>query len=93
MATKKYVWKFDLEEHLMTKDVLEDYKAILKPIQSLDITDVVRAIVEERTEYRVDTLVNTANLIDEKIHQLVCQNNIVKTGTAMFTPAIEGLFL
>lgn len=77
----------------MTKDVLEDYKAILKPIQSLDITDVVRAIVEERTEYRVDTLVNTANLIDEKIHQLVCQNNIVKTGTAMFTPAIEGLFL
>ena len=37
----------------MTKDVLEDYKAILKPIQSLDITDVARAIVEERTEYRV----------------------------------------
>ena len=93
MATKKYVWKFDLEEYLMTKDVLEDYKAILKPIQSLDITDVARAIVEERTEYRVDTLVNTANLIDEKIRQLVCQNNIVKTGTAMFTPAIEGLFL
>ena len=81
MATKKYVWKFDLEEYLMTKDVLEDYKAILKPIQSLDITDVARAIVEERTEYRVDTLVNTANLIDEKIRQLVCQNNIVKTGT------------
>lgn len=93
MAIKKYVWKFDLEEYLMTKDVLEDYKAILKPIQSLDITDVARAIVEERTEYRVDTLVNTANLIDEKIRQLVCQNNIVKTGTAMFTPAIEGLFL
>ena len=93
MATKKYVWKFDLEEYLMTKDVLEDYKAILKPIQSLDITDVARAIVEERTEYRVDTLVNTANLSDEKIRQLVCQNNIVKTGTAMFTPAIEGLFL
>ena len=54
---------------------------------------MARAIVEERTEYRVDTLVNTANLIDEKIRQLVCQNNIVKTGTAMFTPAIEGLFL
>ena len=52
MATKKYVWKFDLEEHLMTKDVLEDYKAILKPIQSLDITDVARAIVEERTGNR-----------------------------------------
>lgn len=53
MAIKKYVWKFDLEEYLMTKDVLEDYKAILKPIQSLDITDVARAIIEERTEYRV----------------------------------------
>ena len=22
MATKKYVWKFDLEEYLMTKDVI-----------------------------------------------------------------------
>ena len=31
MATKKYVWKFDLEEYLMTKDVKEDFAAKVKP--------------------------------------------------------------
>lgn len=93
MATKKYVWKFDLEEYLMTKDVLEDYVGKIKAIQTFYMPDVARFISEERTEYRPDTIVNIAGLIDNKIRQLVCQGNNVVTGNVQLSPAIGGLFL
>lgn len=93
MATKKYVWKFDLEEYLMTKDVLEDYIAKVKAIQTFYLPDVARIITEERTEYRPDTIVNITAMIEEKIRQLICQGNNVVTGNVQFSPAVGGLFL
>ena len=93
MATKKYVWKFDLEEYLMTKDVKEDFAAKVKPIQTFYMADVARLIAEERTEYRVDTIVNITKLVEEKIRQLACGNNIVITDNVQYGPAITGLFI
>ena len=49
MATKKYVWKFDLEEYLMTKDVKEDFAAKVKPIQTFYMADVARLIATAST--------------------------------------------
>lgn len=91
MATKKYVWKFDLEEYLMTKDVKEDFAAKVKPIQTFYMADVARLIAEERTEYRVDTIVNITKLVEEKIRQLTCGNNIVITDNVQYGPAVTGL--
>ena len=88
MATKKYVWKFDLEEYLMTKDVKEDFAAKVKPIQTFYMADVARLIVEERTEYRVDTIVNITKLVEAKIRQLVCGNNNVVTDNVQYLPGI-----
>ena len=93
MATKKYVWKFDLEEYLMTKDVKEDFAAKVKPIQTFYMADVARLIAEERTEYRIDTIVNITKLVEEKIRQLTCGNNIVITDNVQYGPAVTGLFL
>ena len=93
MATKKYVWKFDLEEYLMTKDVKEDFAAKVKPIQTFYMPDVARLIAEERTEYRIDTIVNITKLVEAKIRQLACGNNIVITDNVQYGPAITGLFL
>ncbi len=64
MATKKYVWKFDLEEYLMTKDVKEDFAAKVKPIQTFYMADVARLIAEERTEYRIDDYQQNYFVID-----------------------------
>ena len=89
----EYVWKFDLEEYAMTKDVAEDYTAKVSTIQSKDIEAIAKAIAAERTEYRESTIVNIAQLIDEKIRQFVCQGNTVVTGTALYAPAIEGVFI
>lgn len=59
----------------------------------MTVEDIARAIVAERTEYRLDTLVNIANLLDEKIRQFVCQGNTVVTGTAQYAPSITGVFM
>ena len=88
MATKKYVWKFDLEEYLMTKDVKEDFAAKVKPIQTFYMADVARLIAEERTEYRIDTIVNITKLVEAKIRQLACGNNIVVTDNVQYSPGI-----
>lgn len=89
----EYVWKFDLEEYAMTKDVAEDYTAKVSTIQSKGIEAIAQAIAAERTEYRESTIVNIAQLIDEKIRQFVCQGNTVVTGTALYAPSIEGVFI
>lgn len=93
MANEDYKWFFDLEEYTMTKDIKEDYTARVKNLHSLGVQDIARAISAERTEYRVETLVNIANLIDEKIRQLVCQGNTVVTGSALFSPSLTGVFM
>lgn len=88
-----YVWKFDLEEYAMTKDNGEDYTAKVSTIQSMSIDAIARAIAAERTEYREMTIVNIAHLLDEKIRHFVCQGNTVVTGTALYSPSIEGVFI
>ena len=93
MANKDYTWLFDLKGNAITKDVKEDYVAKVATIHSMNVEDIARAIVAERTEYRVDTIVNIANLIDEKIRQSVCQGNTVVTGTALYSPSITGIFM
>lgn len=93
MDEKDYVWLFDLEEFTMTKDVLNDYTGTVKTLRSLGIPDIAKAIAAERTEYREKTLANICQLIDEKIRQLVCQGNIVTTGSAVYSPSLLGVFI
>ena len=93
MATEEYKWFFDLVEFTMTKDVANDYTAAVKRLRSLTIEDVAKAICAERTEYRPETLVNTCKLVDEMICRLVCQGNTVVTGSAQYSPDLNGLFI
>ena len=90
---KDYVWLFDLQDNPMTKDVKEDRVAKVRTLRSITVEDIARAIVQERTEFREDTIVNIANLIDEKIRQFVCQGNTVVTGSAQYAPTITGVFM
>jgi len=84
--SKNYTWLYDLNDNAITKDVKEDYVAKVRTLRSMTVEDIARAIVAERTEFRLDTLVNIANLIDEKIRHFVCQGNTVVTGSAVYAP-------
>lgn len=88
-----YTWLYDLKDNAMTKDVKEDYVATVRTLHSMTVEDIARAIVAERTEFRLDTIVNIANLIDEKIRHFVCQGNTVVTGSAQYAPSITGVFI
>lgn len=88
-----YVWSFDLVENTMTKDIKEDFVASVRTKKSMTIVDIANAIAAERTEYRIDTITNISNLIDEKIRQLVCDGYTVVTGAAQYAPSIPGVFI
>lgn len=93
MKTKEYKWLFNLKEFSMRKDAKEDYVAHPVTLKSMTVRDIAKAVANERTEYRVDTLVNIANLMDEKIRQSVCEGNTVVTGSAVYTPGVKGVFV
>lgn len=93
MATKKvYEWEFDLEEYLMTQDVLEDYVARMKTRRSLTEDDLIVEITAERTDIRPETFRMCNQLMSEKIIEKVCDGHIVSTATATYTPTIPGVF-
>lgn len=90
---KSYEWSFDLNEYTMTKDVKEDYTAQVRTLKSMGMKEIALEISIERTEYRVDTIVNIGNLIDEKIRQLVASGHIITTGSAQYSPSLTGVFI
>lgn len=90
---KSYEWSFDLNEYTMTKDVKEDYTAQIRTLKTMGLENIASEIAAERTEYRIDTIVNIGNLIDEKIRQLLAAGHIVLTGSGQFTPSLPGVFI
>lgn len=90
---KSYEWSFDLNEYTMTKDIKEDYTAQVCTRKSMGMSDIALEISAERTEYRVDTIVNIGNLIDEKIRQLVAAGHTITTGSAQYSPSLTGVFI
>lgn len=77
----------------MTKEMKEDFIARIKAIQTFTMPRVAKLIAEERTEYRPETIVNITQLVEAKIRQLACQNNIVITDNVQYTPAVTGIFI
>ena len=93
MATSSsYVWRYDLQELTVTTDVTNDYKGVVSTNKSMTISDIAAEIASERTDLREDTIVMAANLIADKITDLVCQGYTVVTGTATYQPSIKGSF-
>lgn len=90
---KSYEWSFDLNEYTMTKDVKEDYTALVRTLKTMGLPDIAHEIAAERTEYRVETIVNIGDLIDEKIRQLLAAGHNITTGTAHYSPSIPGVFI
>lgn len=86
-----YVWLYDLIENVMTKDVKEDYLAAVRTVKSVTMDDIAAEIAAERTEYRVDTIINIGKLTDEKIRHFVANGYTVVTGTAQYAPSIPGV--
>ena len=93
MATVKkiYEWLFYLIENTLTADET-DKIAKVKTRKTKTIDDLAARIVQERTEYRKETIVNIINLANAAKLEFLSQGEMVNDGMVIFEPAITGNF-
>ena len=88
----KYTWTFNLRENAMTKDVMDDYTAVVKSRGVMTTEDIAKEIVRERTEYRADTVENILSIFEDTLMELLCQGYTIQTKAAHYRGSITGVF-
>ena len=77
--TQTYVWPVELRENKITEQT-DDYTASVKTFNDTKtMEDVARDITRERTEYRLDTILNIEKLVAEKIRHFLYSGYSVMT--------------
>ncbi len=89
---REYVWPVELRENKVTGRA-DDYAAFVKSFNNTKTLETIaREIVDERTEYREDTILNILKLVEEKIRQSLCSGHPVMTENLRIAPAVAGSF-
>ena len=93
MATVKkiYEWLFYLIENTVTADPT-DKIAKVRSRKTKSVEDIAERIVQERTEYRKDTIVNIINMANKVKLDFCAQGERVNDGLILFEPTITGNF-
>ncbi|MDR1679166.1 MAG: DUF4469 domain-containing protein [Prevotellaceae bacterium] len=93
MATTKKIheWLFYLIENTVTKEE-GDKIAKVKSKKTKSVEDIAEHIVQQRTEYRKDTIVNIIKLVNSAKLEFLLQGEKVNDGISIFEPAITGNF-
>jgi hypothetical protein len=91
MAKKIYEWMFYLIDNTITA-VLGDRIAKVKSRKTKTVDDLAERIVQQRTEYRKDTIVNIINLVNGVKLEFLSQGDKVNDGITIMEPAITGIF-
>jgi hypothetical protein len=91
VSKKIYEWLFYLIENTVTREE-SDKIAKVKSKKTKSIEDLADRIVQERTEYRKDTIVNIIKLVNSAKLELLSQGEKVNDGITILEPAITGIF-
>jgi len=94
MATVKkiYEWLFYLIDNTITTLVDNDKIAKVKTLKTKGIDDIAARIVQERTEYRKETIVNILTMANAAKIEFLSQGEMVNDGVAIYEPTITGVF-
>ena len=94
MATVKkiYEWLFYLIDNAVTTLVDNDRIAKVKTRKTKGIDDLAARIVQERTEYRKETIVNILTLANAAKIEFLSQGEMVNDGVVIYEPTITGVF-
>ena len=95
MATTKHFWKVWLRLNLLTKDVDNDYTASVSTTgkKALRNADLARLIVQSRSEFQYETVLNILNLSDRMVRELLQQGYSVLTGFCQLSPRVSGTWI
>jgi hypothetical protein len=91
MAKKNYDWLFYLIENHLTPEK-GDYFAKVNSRKTKMIEDIADRIVSERTEYRKETIINIATMINDVKKEFLGGGNSVNDGFTLYEPVILGSF-
>jgi hypothetical protein len=89
---KLFEWFFYLIENIITPDP-KDKIAKVRTGKTKKIDDIAERIVKERTEYRLETIVNILTLANTVKLDFLSQGNSVNDGIVILEPTITGTFV
>ena len=89
---KNYEWLYYLVDNTVTP-APDDRIAKVKSKKTKGIEDLAERIVQTRTEYRKDTLINIFGMMNEAKLEFLAQGDKVNDGVTLLEPAITGNFL
>ena len=88
---KIFEWMFYLMENTLTADET-DKIAKVKTRKTKTIDDIAARIVQERTEYRKETIVNIIKMANTAKLEFLSQGEMVNDGMIIYEPTITGNF-
>ena len=94
MATVKKIheWLFYLIDNAITTLVDNDRIAKVKTRKTKGIDDIAARIVQERTEFRRETIVNILTMANAAKIEFLSQGEMVNDGVVIYEPSITGNF-
>lgn len=87
----KTILSFDLYDNVLTEKQ-GDYSGKVAITGSCHNIDIAKLIVKERTEYRLETIVNILDLADQKKVELISQGKSLADGVGQYLLNIIGSF-
>ena len=88
---KRFFWKIWLRLNLLTKEVDNDYTAEVSTVGNTKRNeDIARAILEEGSELKFDTLLDILNRRDGVEKRMLQQGNSVQNANVRLAPRVSG---
>ena len=88
---KRFFWKIWLRLNLLTKEVDNDYTAEVSTVGNTKRNeDIARAIIEEGSELKFDTLLDILNRRDGVEKRMLQQGNSVQNANVRLAPRVSG---
>ncbi len=91
MIKKIYEWLFYLIENTLTPEK-GDYLAKINTGRTKTAEDIADRIVQERTEYRRETILNILTMVNNVKKEFLSQGDSINDGITIYEPAITGVF-
>ena len=92
LIKKIFEWLYYLTDNALTEKE-GDKIAKVKRRKTRNMNDVANRIVKERTEFRAETILNIAKMINDTKKEFLSQGDSVNDGLFIFEPSITGAFV
>lgn len=91
-SAETFAWPVVLQDNPLTEEKNDRMVTLLKNNATKTVADLATDIARERTEYREETLTNTASLIEQKMVEFLLSGESYSSEFFHYEPSIQGVF-